>query len=491
MKWVVKNSKPEKAEAQALVVFIHAEGRFAAPLATLDELTQGVFIAWQGKKHIPAEAGEAVVFHDVPGVEAQCVVVCTINDKPQSLTQAAQALARLVRQHEWEKVTVTLPEGIVAYDDALAVLARGLGKAAYRFDAFKSDDKEKNKFALDTVSWQWLVSDKKAAEETLRWVDAWTAGTHLARELGDLPPNVCNPAYLGERAKALAEAEGDISAKILKRKDMEALGMGALLGVAQGSAAEPRFIIMEYKPKNAVNARPVVLVGKGVTFDTGGISLKPAEGMDLMKYDMGGAAAVFGAMAGLCSAKAPVHVVALVAAVENMPGGKATRPGDIVTSLSGKTIEVLNTDAEGRLILCDALTYAERYEPQAVIDLATLTGACVIALGSVRAGLMGNDEALLEALFQAGEAARDLVWKLPLDEGYREMMKSPFADLANVSAIREAGALTAGAFLGAFAEKYAWAHLDIAGVAWGRGSEKGGTGRPVGLLLEYFRRLVG
>lgn len=488
MKWVVKNSKPEKADAQALVVFINTEGRFAVPLAALDAVTKGAFIAWQGKKHIPAEAGEAVLFHDVPGVEAGCVVVCTLNDKPQSLMTAAQAVAKLVRQHEWKKVALTLPEGIVAYDDALAVFARALGKAAYRFEVFKSDSAAK--MALDKVSWQWLLGEKKEAEETLRWVDAWIAGTHLARELGDLPPNVCNPAYLGERAKKLADAEDAVSTKVLKRKDIEALGMGALLGVAQGSDAEPRFIIMEYRPKNAVNTRPVVLVGKGVTFDTGGISLKPAEGMDLMKYDMGGAAAVFGTLAGLCAAKAPVHVVALVAAVENMPSGKATRPGDIVTSLSGKTIEVLNTDAEGRLILCDALTYAERYEPQAVIDMATLTGACVIALGSIRAGLMGNDETLVDALFQAGEAARDVAWKLPLDEGYREMMKSPFADLANVSAVREAGALTAGAFLGAFAEKYPWAHLDIAGVAWGRGSEKGGTGRPVGLLLEYFRRLV-
>lgn len=488
MKWVVKNSKPEKAEAQALVVFASTDGHFAVPLAAVDAVSKGVFRNWQEKKHFPTEAGEAVVFHDVEGVEADCVVVCVIDEDPRKLDAAAQAVAKLARRHEWKKVALSLPEGVAPYEDALAVFARGLGRAAYVFDAFKSDSK--NKFALDKVSWQWLAGDKKAAEETLRWVDAWVAGTHLARELGDMPPNICNPAYLGDRAKKLADGEDALSAKVLKRKELEALGMGAMLGVGQGSDADPRFIIMEYKPKNAVNTRPVVLVGKGVTFDTGGISLKPADGMDLMKYDMGGAAAVFGTMAGLCEAKAPVHVVALIPAVENMPDGKAIRPGDILTSLSGKTIEVLNTDAEGRLILCDALTYAERYEPQAVIDMATLTGACVIALGSVRAGLMGNDETLVDALFQAGEAARDLAWKMPIDAAYREMMKSAFADIANVSAVREAGALTAGAFLGAFAEKYPWAHLDIAGVAWGRGAEKGGTGRPVGLLLEYFRRLV-
>lgn len=486
MKWVVKNTKPEKAEAQALVLFANKEGRFAVPLAALDAQTKGVFSAWQEKKYFAAEAGEAVVFHEVAGVEAACVVICTIDNDARKLTQCAQHIAKLARRHEWKKVALTLPEGIVPYDDALEVLARGIGKAAYSFGQFKSADGQ----AAVKTAWQWLTGDKKVVEEKLLWVDAWIAGTHLARELGDLPPNVCNPAYLGNRAKKMAEEHEDISAKILKRKDIETLGMGALLGVAQGSAAEPRFIIMEYKPKNSVNTRPVVLVGKGVTFDTGGISLKPADGMELMKYDMGGAAAVFGTLAGLVAAGAAVHVVALIPAVENMPGGNATRPGDILTSMSGKTIEIINTDAEGRLILCDALTYAEKYEPQAVIDMATLTGACVIALGSLRAGLMGNDEALQDALFAAGEAARDYVWKLPLDEGYREMMKSAFADLVNASAVREAGTLTAGAFLGAFAEKYPWAHLDIAGVAWGRGAEKGGTGRPVGLLLEYFRRLV-
>lgn len=486
MKWVIKNVKPEKADAQALVVFADKDGRFAEPLAALDGASHGAFAAWQKKKCFAAEAGEAVVFHNVAGIGADCVVVCTLDDDARKLTQAAQAVAKLARQHEWAKVALTLPEGIVKYGDALSVLARGLGKAAYVFDRFKGDGKK----APVKTAWQWLVADKKAAEDTLRWADAWIAGTHLARELGDLPPNICNPAYLGDRAKQLAEEQSAISAKVLKRKEIEALGMGALLGVAQGSAAEPRFIIMEYKPKNAANKKPVVLVGKGVTFDTGGISLKPSDGMDLMKYDMGGAAAVFGTLAGLCAAQAAVHVVALIPAVENMPGGTATRPGDIVTSMSGKTVEVLNTDAEGRLILCDALTYAERYEPQAVIDMATLTGACVIALGSVRAGLMGNDAALVDALFTAGEAARDPAWKMPLDTAYREMLKSPFADLANISSVREAGALTAGAFLGAFAEKYPWAHLDIAGVAWGRGAEKGGTGRPVGLLLEYFRRLV-
>lgn len=486
MKWVVKNSKPEKADTQALVVFVHKDGQLAAPFAALDKACKGVFAAWQKKSYFAAEAGDIAVFHEIDGVEAGCVVVCTLDDDARKLTQAGERIARLARERGWKKVALTLPEAIVPYSDALAVLARALGKADYVFDQFKSGDKK----AAVNVTWQWLLDDKKAADETLRWVDAWIAGTHLARELGDLPPNVCNPAYLGDRAKQLAEAQDVLSVKVLKRKEIEALGMGALLGVAQGAHAEPRFIIMEYKPKKAVNSRPVVLVGKGVTFDTGGISLKPADGMDLMKYDMGGAAAVFGTVAGLCAAQAAVHVVALIPAVENMPGGNATRPGDILTSMSGKTIEIINTDAEGRLILCDALTYAERYEPQAVIDMATLTGACVIALGSIRAGLMGNDDGLQEALFQAGEAARDPVWKLPLDAGYREMMKSTFADLVNASAVREAGTLTAGAFLGAFAEKYPWAHLDIAGVAWGRGADKGGTGRPVGLLLEYFRRLV-
>ena len=257
------------------------------------------------------------------------------------------------------------------------------------------------------------------------------------------------------------------------------------------SVKAPSLIRTGYQPDKAVNNKPVALVAKGVTFDSGGISIKPADGMDLMKYDMGGAAAVFGAMAAVAKAALPVHVVALIPAVENLPSGAAVKPGDIVRSMSGKTIEILNTDAEGRLILCDALTYAERYEPQAVIDLATLTGACVIALGSPRAGVFGTNAGLEQALSLAGEAVQDRVWRIPLDEDYLEMMKSPFADLANASSVREAGAVTAAAFLSQFAQKYDWAHLDIAGVAWQRGGGKGGTGRPVALLLEYFTRLAG
>ena len=370
--------------------------------------------------------------------------------------------------------------------EAIALMARAAAHDAYCFDAFKSNAGKARKH-----EWVFVCdkAEKKAAQAALDLSRAWAAGSAFTRDLVNTPPNVCVPAWLGEQAKAMAKDYAALTVKVLKKKEIEALGMGALLGVAQGSVNEPRFIIFEYRPENAVNAKPQVLVGKGVTFDTGGISIKPSGAMDEMKGDMGGAAAVFGAMKALCEAELPLYVVGLVASVENMPDGNAIRPGDILKTMSGKTVEVLNTDAEGRLILCDALTYATRYQPQAVIDMATLTGAIVVALGGVRSGLFSNDDALADALLRAGEAARDPAWRMPLDPEYREMLRSPFADIPNISGVRDAGAVTAAAYLSEFVD-YPWAHLDIAGSAFKSSGPKGGTGRPVGLLLEYFRAQV-
>jgi leucyl aminopeptidase len=305
----------------------------------------------------------------------------------------------------------------------------------------------------------------------------------LTRDLGNLPGNVCTPTYLGETAKKLAK-DFDMKVEVLGLKQLEALKMGSLLSVTRGTAQPPQFIVLQYQGAGA-KAAPVVLVGKGVTFDSGGISLKPGEAMDEMKYDMCGAASVLGTLRAVAELGLKLNVVGIIPAVENMPSGTATKPGDIVTSMSGQTIEILNTDAEGRLILCDALTYAERFKPAAVIDIATLTGACIIALGHHNSGLFSKNDELAGELLDASREASDPAWRLPLDDEYQEQLKSNFADIANIGG-RPAGSVTAACFLSRFTEAYPWAHLDIAGTAWKSGAAKGATGRPVPLLTQFL-----
>ena len=323
----------------------------------------------------------------------------------------------------------------------------------------------------------------RAIREAVRVGAAVAGGVNLAKDLGNLPPNVCNPTYLAKTAQSVGKRLG-MKVQVLERKDMERLKMGSFLSVTQGSETPPKFIIMQHNGGTAKEA-PIVLVGKGITFDTGGISLKPGEGMDEMKYDMCGAASVIGTMQAVAEMKLRKNVIGVIPTCENMPSGKATRPGDIVTSMSGQTIEILNTDAEGRLILCDALTYVERFKPAAVIDIATLTGACVIALGGVHSGLFSKNQELAEKIISAGKSSLDTVWQMPLDDAYQLQLKSNFADIANIGG-RPAGSVTAACFLSRFTEKYTWAHLDIAGTAWKSGAAKGSSGRPVPLLTEYL-----
>jgi leucyl aminopeptidase len=326
------------------------------------------------------------------------------------------------------------------------------------------------------------ASATKAARTGLARGLAIGAGIELARECANRPGNYATPTFLGEQARALGRSHG-LKVEVLDKRAVEKLGMRSFLSVAQGSEEPLRFIVARYDGASRTQA-PVVLVGKGITFDSGGISLKPGAAMDEMKFDMGGAASVLGTMRAIAELKPRLNVVMLIAACENMPSGRAVKPGDVVTSMSGQTIENLNTDAEGRLVLCDALTYAERFKPAVVVDVATLTGACVIALGGVRSGMFAADDELADALMAAGDAALDPCWRLPLDEEYEEGLKSNFADVANVAG-REGGSITAAKFLQRFASKYRWAHLDIAGTAWKSGATKGGTGRPVGLLTHF------
>ena len=356
--------------------------------------------------------------------------------------------------------------------------------SGYRFDKLKSR-KEKQAAGLSRLVFNVPErGDHAAGTRAIEIGRAVAGGVALARDLGNLPGNVCTPTHLAKTAQQLKRGHRNVKVTVLEEADMAKLGMGALLSVARGSREPPRLIAIEYRGANR-KAAPHVLVGKGITFDSGGISIKPSAAMDEMKYDMCGAASVFGALRACIDLALPINVVGLVPSCENLPDGAASQPGDVVTSLSGQTIEVLNTDAEGRLILCDALTYAARYQPQAVVDIATLTGACVIALGSQAAGLLGNNATLVRQLLGAGTASGDRAWELPLWDDYQDQLKSNFADMANIGG-REAGTITAACFLARFTRKLRWAHLDIAGVAWRGGAHEGATGRPVPLLVQYL-----
>lgn len=359
------------------------------------------------------------------------------------------------------------------------LFALSLTQAAYGFDEFKS---KKNDFLLNEISL--IAKDSALTTEQLNLVEAIELGQNYARDLGNRPGNICFPEYLADQAQALAAEFPDlIKVTVLDEQQMADLGMGAFLAVSKGSDRPGRIINIEYQAERS--EAPVVLVGKGITFDTGGISLKPGAGMDEMKYDMCGAASVLGTMRALCQAKLPIHVVGTIAAAENMPSGGATRPGDIVTTMSGQTVEILNTDAEGRLVLCDTLTYVKRFNPAIVIDIATLTGACVVALGSVLTGMFTPDDELAQELESAGKTAFDRVWRMPVIDDYQEQLDSPFADIANIGGPK-AGSVTAACFLQRFTRDYRWAHLDVAGSAWNSGANKGATGRPVPLLMQLI-----
>ncbi|HQR85577.1 MAG: leucyl aminopeptidase [Burkholderiales bacterium 35-55-47] len=413
------------------------------------------------------------------GVSATRVVLVSCADGSAAhVRKAVTAAVGAVKAAKPAHLTVCLAD---AADQRLQAAAQAVADASYVYTATKPSAKAST---LKRVTLALPTAEKtNAAKPAFEWAKAQVAGVSLAKEWGNRPANHATPTHLGDVAKALGKKAG-IKCQVLGPKEIEKLGMGSFAAVARGSVEPLRFIVLEYTGA-AKSVAPTVLVGKGITFDTGGISLKPGPGMDEMKFDMCGAASVLGTFEALSHLKPAINVVGLIPTCENMPDGTALKPGDVITSMSGQTIEVLNTDAEGRLILCDALTYATRFKPRAVIDIATLTGACVISLGHVRSGLFSPSDELANALFAAGEASLDPCWRLPLDEEYAEGLKSNFADVANIAG-REAGSITAAKFLQRFAKDYPWAHLDIAGAAWKSGAAKGSTGRPVGLLLHYL-----
>jgi leucyl aminopeptidase len=424
-----------------------------------------------------AKAGQVLDIYRPLGFAATHLVLVHVADAtPSEVRKGVMAAMNAVKAAKPSQLSLNFLQQPLPKSLRSAVAA--LADASYVYTTTKTDKKGRS---IDDVTV--AVPDDLPLRDAFSRAVAVVAGVELAKEWGNRPANYATPTHLAEAAEALS-AFSRIAVEVLGPKEVNKLGMGAFSAVAQGSDEPLRFIVLRYCGA-ANGSAPVVLVGKGITFDSGGISIKPAAEMDEMKYDMCGAASVLGTFRALAELQPDINVVGVIAACENLPGSRAVKPGDVVTTMSGQTIEILNTDAEGRLVLCDALTYAERFEPQAVLDIATLTGACVVALGGVRSGFFTNDEQLSAALQAASESSQDLCWRMPLDEDYAEGLKTSFADVANVAG-RAGGAVTAAKFLQRFTGKYRWAHLDIAGTAWRSGAAKGATGRPVGLLLDYL-----
>ncbi len=485
----VKLGGARTLKTACVVAAVFAGKRLSATAVGLDKTSRGALSRLIKRGDLSGNTGEALMLPLVPGIAAERVLLvgCGKQDglTGQEYQNVLAKAAKAVVDAGLKTASCALLE-VHVKDRSLGWRARQIAlafsSAAYRFDRMKSKPSRKPQLAKLHV----LCDDTDAAavEAGVRVGNGVAAGVALTKDLANLPGNHCTPAYLADAAQDLAKQYPTLKVQVLNEGDMQKLGMGSLLSVARGSRQPPKLICLEYRGGER-NAKPVVLVGKGVTFDSGGISIKPGAGMDEMKFDMTGAASVLGVMKAVATLALPLNVVGLAPATENMPDGNATKPGDVVTSMSGQTIEILNTDAEGRLILCDALTYAARFEPDVVIDIATLTGACVVALGSHASGLLSNHDALAEELLNAGQQSGDRAWRLPLWDEYQKQLESPFADMANVGG-REAGTITAACFLARFTKDYRWAHLDIAGTAWTGGKNKGSTGRPVPLLMEYL-----
>jgi leucyl aminopeptidase len=489
----ISAQSPARAKTGCLVLAVHGS-ELGSAARLVDKAAQGALRRALTQGDLPAKGGATLLLRGVAGLAAERVLLVGLGGRAEYGVNAFRAALR---------AAAGVLKGIGARDATLciadfAVAGRGLPWALrnavlvvretfYRFDQLKTQKKAPAP-ALASVALAVNGPAGAPLQRALKEAVATADGIDLAKTVGNLPPNICTPTYLAEEARKVAK-QFKLGIEVLERKDMEKLNMGALLAVTRGSHQPPKLIVLRYQGA-AKSKKPTVLVGKGITFDTGGISLKPAGEMDEMKFDMSGAGSVLGTMRALAGMRAPVNVIGLMPACENMPGGAATRPGDIVTTHSGQTVEILNTDAEGRLILCDALAYAARYQPESVIDVATLTGACVIALGHVAGGLFANDQKVADEVLAAADDAWDRVWQMPLWDDYQEQLRSNFADMANIGG-RPAGSVTAACFLSRFTKKLRWAHLDVAGVAWRGGREKGSTGRPVPLLVRYVLRKAG
>ena len=487
MEFSIKNVNPEKLAIDCIIVGVFEGCKLTDAAKKIDAASNKAITNVVKSGDMDGKLSATLVLHGLAGIAATRVMLLGLGKQDafseknyrQAVRAAVKAMPKGVSSAGFFLNEIDLKK--TNTQTKVAAMVEVAMDATYQVNAIKQ--KKTEPLTLVSMVIHVEKADNAQAEIGLKLGLAISHGVTLAKDLGNLPPNICTPTYLGKQAKLLAKQYG-FKVEVLEQKEIEKLGMGSFLGVAQGSVEPPRFIILQHL-KGKKSEKPTVLVGKGITFDTGGISLKPGGDMDEMKYDMCGAASVLGTFKAIGELDLAINAIGLIATCENMPDAGAIKPGDILTSMSGLTIEVLNTDAEGRLILCDALTYAERFEPSAVVDIATLTGACVIALGHHPSGLFSNKDALAHELLAAGEAAHDRAWHMPLWEEFQTQLDSNFADMANIGG-RAGGSITAACFLSRFAKKYDWAHLDIAGTAWKSGKEKGGTGRPVPLLTTFL-----
>jgi leucyl aminopeptidase len=487
-----KNASVAGYPADVVVIGVFSECTLSTAAESIDAAANGTLTAVLKRGDLGPKAGATLMLYDLPNVTAPRVLAVNLGPRigfgEKAFRDALAGAAKTLTTNNVISAGVALADIQVQGRSAewhVQQAARILADGMYRFQAPRARPRGVRSAGLRDISLLVSVEATPDLVTAARRGMAIAEGMALTKELGNLPGNICNPRYLADVAVAMGR-EHNFEVEVMEREDMAKLGMGSALSVGRASEQPCKFIVMKYHG-GASDAKPVVLVGKGVTFDTGGISLKPGDDLDMMKYDMCGAAAVLGAMKIAARLKLQINLVGIVAAVENMPGGNASRPGDVVISMSGQSIEILNTDAEGRLILCDALTYAERFHPAFVIDIATLTGACVIALGTQTSGLYATDEYLASELLESGVDAGDRAWRMPLWEEYQEQLQSNFADMSNLGG-RPAGSVTAACFLSRFAGAYPWAHLDIAGTASVGGDAKGATGRPVPLLAEFLIR---
>ncbi|MFK7865033.1 MAG: leucyl aminopeptidase [Pseudohongiellaceae bacterium] len=490
MKYSIKAGAANKINTECQVVFTWARGALTDDAKVVDTSTGKVISKLLKAGDFSGELAQTSLLHQVTGVSAKRLLLVGLGPKSKCDSKAAvkalRAAFKTIQTLPATSAHFAISDVNLADRDSnwlVAKIAEEGESSVYRYTATKSKPPKAPAIKSITICPP-NGARRKALDVALKKGAALGKGINRAKELGNLPGNICTPSYLADQAKQLGTKNKTITTQILGEKQMQRLGMGSLLSVSAGSAEEAKLIVMQYKGAKA-SSRPYALVGKGVTFDTGGISLKGGAAMDEMKYDMCGAASVIATMGCVAELKLPINVVAIVGAVENMPGSKATKPGDIVTSMSGKTIEILNTDAEGRLVLCDALTYLERFNPRSVIDIATLTGAAVATFGSTVSALLSNNDDFAQSLLTHGQQCGDPAWQLPLWDEYQGLLNSNFADIANIGGPR-AGTITAACFLSRFTEKFTWAHLDIAGSAWQSGANKGATGRPVPLLVEYL-----
>jgi leucyl aminopeptidase len=486
MKFTLDTTPAAKLETTCLVIGIFADKPLQGSAKLIDQASHGALQRLVKRGDIETDWKNTTLLHGLDGVAAERILVMGFGESEKlnavRFDNICTAAGAFLRDHATTSAHFCLSEIEVSNRNEhwrLRQTAVNIDRANYRYTATKAPKDDDNEPLLNAS-----FNAGNHLQAALDEASGLATGYQRSKELGNLPPNICNPAFLADTASEIASRYENVSVEVLKTDEMTELGMSALLAVGQGSVNGPRLIILNYEGKNE-DSRPIVLVGKGITFDTGGISLKPALNMEQMKYDMGGAASVIGAFEACASMQLAINLVCVIAAAENMPDGGSYRPGDVLTSMSGKTVEVLNTDAEGRLVLCDALTYSQRFEPAALIDVATLTGAAVVALGHHASAIMSKHDDLAEELIDAGQEAVDRGWRLPIWDDYQPQIKSAFADMKNVGGMA-AGSITAGCFLSRFTDDQRWAHIDCAGSTWIWGDEKGSTGRPVGLLTQYL-----